>query len=170
MTRLIPLQPHAEWHRARSGNTIARAVSADIRLARLVQCLVRTGLMDELGQHAQLTLLAPVDEAFERLPADVVAGWMAEETIEQLFDVCEYHVLRGVHRFNTDGEYSTVEGRPISVRWGEQILVNEQARIVETIQCDNGLIHALDRVLTPWATPVAPTDARFPDQNMRWLV
>lgn len=119
----------------------------------LVAAVQAAGLVDVLKGEGPLTVFAPTDEAFAKLPAGTVENLLKPENKEKLTSVLTYHVVPGRV---TAGEVvelnsaKTVNGRSlrISARGG-QVMVDD-ARVTATdIMASNGIIHVIDSVVLP---------------------
>jgi hypothetical protein len=93
----------------------------------LAAALKAAGLVDALKGQGPFTVFAPTDEAFSRLPAGMVEQLLEPANRARLQAVLTYHVVPGrVLSKDTD------------------------------IECANGVIHVIDRVLMPPASEAAP--------------
>jgi hypothetical protein len=96
-----------------------------------------------------LTLLAPTDEAFEALPGGVLDALRADPDI--LTRVLDQHILLDyvpAEDFET-AEVETVIGTLAVTAEGDTIRVGDAAVIDTDITAPNGIIHAIDTVLSP---------------------
>merc|ERR1712166_1393155 len=109
-----------------------------------------------------LTIFAPTNQAFERLPKATLAHLLDPANIKELVALLEYHVLseqasaEQIIKFSK--KYSvitTLEGRTVNVRTlppnslDETILVINDAFVTTAdIRASNGFIHIIDTVLT----------------------
>ncbi len=123
----------------------------------LLAAATAAGLADALGGPGPLTVFAPTDAAFAALPAGTVDNLLKPENRQQLINILSYHV---VGRSITAG---MLPHRPIHVRTiksgGDRTLrisrtragvMVDGARVVAAdVAADNGVIHAIDRVLMP---------------------
>jgi uncharacterized surface protein with fasciclin (FAS1) repeats len=129
----------------------------------IVAAVTACGLDKTLTGAGPLTVFAPTDAAFAKLPAGTVDALLKD--IPKLTSILTYHVVEGSYRPNRNGKsFDTVNGKEISVKvtvdvadsfiWGGQ----ETPAKVETmdIKCDNGVIHVIDSVLIPYEGDVAP--------------
>ena len=133
-------------------------------MANLLQAAAEAGLfrtllsaIDTAGIAAELenagvtlTLLAPTDEAFTKLPAGTLEGLIND--LPKLRRVLSYHVISGDVRFEDLTEIDeapTLEGSVIAVDHQNGIQVNGVAVTKADILADNGVIHAIDGVLIP---------------------
>jgi uncharacterized surface protein with fasciclin (FAS1) repeats len=116
------------------------------------------GLADTLSGPGPFTVLMPTDSAFEKVD---VAGLLKD--IPKLKDILTYHVVAGeVPKGSISGDLKTVNGKSLTYkRFARQTFVDDavvgmvpQGAATGSVypvdvKCDNGLIHVIDRVLTP---------------------
>jgi uncharacterized surface protein with fasciclin (FAS1) repeats len=119
----------------------------------LVAAVKAAGLVDALKGKGPLTVFAPTDEAFAKLPPGTVENLLKPENKEKLKAVLTYHVVPGRV---TAGEVVNLSSAPtvnggslrINAQSGEVTVDN--ARVVQTdIMASNGVIHVIDSVMLP---------------------
>jgi len=100
---------------------------------------------------SEFTIFAPVDDAFAKLPADVVATLGTPEGAETLSTVLQYHVVAG--RIEPDaiiGEQMSVTNQPITVAGtADAMTVNDANVICGGVQTANATVYLIDSVLMP---------------------
>ncbi len=111
------------------------------------------GLVDALSGEKELTLFAPTDEAFAKLPADAVKNLLKPENKDKLAAILKYHVVAG-RVYSEDAveakSAKTLEGSSIAIRASDKgAFVNESKLIKTDIDAANGVIHVIDAVLMP---------------------
>ena len=132
--------------------TIAETAAADPQFSTLVSLVQRAGLADELSGETKLTLFAPTNAAFERVPAETVRKLQRNRAL--LRRVLLYHVVAGdvkaeqVVRLRS---VRTLAGPRVRIRVrDDKVILNRRSRVVTTdIAASNGTIHVIDRVLLP---------------------
>lgn len=111
------------------------------------------GLVDALAGKGPLTVFAPTDDAFRKLPEGTVASLLKPENKGQLAAILKYHVVSGRVFSDTAvaaGTAKTLQGQAISVRvTGDGIKINDSKVVAADIQATNGVIHVIDSVLMP---------------------
>lgn len=129
------------------------------------RALAETGFMDRLLNDRQITVFAPSDAAFERLPRTLVEQIFSDR--ERLTELIGYHIVSGIVSRSTLAErdhLDTFLGQAWVVRHGidkNDVAINGTARVVESdIRASNGLLQIIDHVLIP-ALP-APKKAESP--------
>ena len=116
---------------------------------RFVAGLAVTGLLEDLrgGPH---TLLAPTDDAFDRLPWTFDRMLSDPDLVEARFDLFEYHVLRGT--FDARGpkeERVTVHGETLRLGSGLVFGRYGAARILRTTTWHGARVHVIDQCVFP---------------------
>ncbi|MGH1397272.1 MAG: fasciclin domain-containing protein, partial [Trichormus sp.] len=119
----------------------------------LTQAIKAAGLSDALQGKDNLTVFAPTDEAFKKLPQDALQELLKPENKEVLVKILTYHVVPGSVS-STDlksGEVKSLEGGVINVKVDPQtgVTVNEAKVIQPDIKASNGIIHAINEVILP---------------------
>jgi uncharacterized surface protein with fasciclin (FAS1) repeats len=107
-------------------------------------------LLDLLKSPGPYTVFAPTDEAFAALPSNTIANLM--EDIPKLQKILSYHVLNGDVRTDNLEELAsaeTVEGSVVGVDTSDGIKINDAKVLSADRLTDNGVIHAIDKVLIP---------------------
>ena len=138
-------------------NIVETATAAN-SFKTLMTAVKAAGLVETLSGPGPFTFFAPSDEAFAKLPkADV------EELLKntpKLKRVLNYHVVAGKMMAADVAKLATaktLEGQSVGIASHKGVKIND-AKVVKTdINCDNGVIHVIDAVLT---LPTAKTTAR----------
>merc|ERR1719409_980062 len=146
------------------GKNIVELAESVSDLSTLVAAVVAGGLADTLSSPGPFTVFAPTNEAFAALPAGVLAKLMKPESKKELVDILTYHVL-SEKVLSTDLKLSqavkTVEGKLLQVtRHSRHVQVGASLNskdLKNVIKADNlasnGVVHIIDGVLVPPATP-----------------
>lgn len=153
-----PTPPEGETTTTGAGTTEAGAMDiVDTAVAAgdfniLASLLTAAGLVDTLKGAGPFTVFAPSDEAFAKVPEEILDN-LAADPQGALTDVLTYHVLpdRVMAADITDGfEATTVQGETVAFSVdGSAVMING-AKIVQTdIEASNGVIHVIDAVLIP---------------------
>jgi uncharacterized surface protein with fasciclin (FAS1) repeats len=121
----------------------------------LVASVIQAGLLPTLQSDGPFTVFAPTDQAF--IDAGIVlADLDTAEGQATLSDILLYHVLNGeVPAANVTDCMSapTVNGNPLSFTVGDSVMVNGATVVTADVATSNGIIHVIDKVLTPTSTP-----------------
>lgn len=133
---------------------------ADGRFTTLVAAVQAAGLVDALKAEGPLTVFAPTDDAFAKLPAGTVEGLLAD--IPALTDILLYHVVSGkvmAADVVTLDSAPTLLGKNVTITVTDgKVYLNGNAQVIITdIEASNGVIHVIDTVLLPIAEqPLLP--------------
>lgn len=119
----------------------------------LVAAVTAAGLVETLSGAGPFTVFAPVDDAFAALPAGTVESLVEPGNKEKLTGILTYHVLAGkvLSTDLTDGmTATTVNGEKITIHLTDgKVLVNDAEVVIADVETDNGVIHAINKVIMP---------------------
>jgi uncharacterized surface protein with fasciclin (FAS1) repeats len=135
-----------------SQKTVVQVAAASPDHTTLVKAVTQAGLVDVLSNVGPFTVFAPVNAAFDALPAGTVDNLMKPENKAALSNILEYHVYVGVIKENMiqDGMVlNQVNSQNITInKSGNDITVNG-AKVLGTAPAANGIIYVIDKVLLP---------------------
>lgn len=144
-------------------NTIVDIAAADDRFSTLVAAVGAAGLAETLSGPGPFTVYAPLNDAFDALPAGTVTTLLQPENKDQLTNVLLYHVddreLQASDFAAGSNYYKPVlasERLCITSHGGVSITdgTGDTANVVvANIQASNGVIHVIDKVLLPGTRP-----------------
>ncbi len=145
-------------------NIVQNAVNSQDHTT-LVAAVKAAGLVDTLEGPGPFTVFAPVNSAFDKLPAGTVDTLLKPENKDQLVKVLTYHVVAGrvsskeliamIKKGHGKAELKTVEGGTLtaSLGGGKVILTDEKGGMstvtIADVYQSNGVIHVVDSVLLP---------------------
>lgn len=118
----------------------------------LVAAVKAADLVDALSNAGPFTVYAPTNAAFAALPAGTVEGLLKPEKKEALQDILQYHVALGVLKPEQlrDGQrMGMVNGGNVTFHVKDGKLMINDANVVATVPCSNGLVCVIDKVLLP---------------------
>ena len=132
----------------------------------LVAAVKAAGLVETLKGNGPFTVFAPVNDAFENLPAGTVDNLLKPESKSTLTSVLTYHVISGKYDFdalasiikkaNGKASLKTVQGQELSftMNGNHNICVWDGAGNYANISTydvyqSNGVIQVIDKVLMP---------------------
>ena len=129
----------------------------------LVAAVKAAGLVDTLEGPGPFTVFAPVNAAFDALPAGTVDSLLKPDMKDTLTKVLTYHVVAGRYSaadlmkkakaMGGEVTLTTVEGAPITIKAkGKSLYVFDQAGgaakiTIADVNQSNGVIHVVDKVL-----------------------
>ena len=114
----------------------------------LIAAAKAAGLAETLSTET-LTVFAPNDDAFAKLPAGTVEGLLDDK--EKLTEILTYHVIPGKHMASELMNLSNIK----TLQGGElqldikKSMVNNAKILQADIECSNGVCHMIDSVLMP---------------------
>ncbi|MBL6891296.1 MAG: fasciclin domain-containing protein [Candidatus Poseidoniaceae archaeon] len=117
----------------------------------LVTAVIQGGLLETLQGEGPFTVFAPTDQAFADAGIDLAAVSQSE-----LADILTYHVVSGAVPSTAVTECmsaDTVNGNPLSFTVSGGVMVNGANVTLADVNTSNGVIHVIDKVLMPTATP-----------------
>ena len=141
--------------------TIVTHATANPNFTSLVSALTATGQPDFvtiLSGAGPFTVFAPTNDAFTALNTELAPGGIASVSAANLTKVLQYHVVSGniLAASLTEGQIVPTPQTPqtftIQLTGGAKIKDsnNRISTIVATdVQCSNGVIHVLNKVLLP---------------------
>ncbi len=131
----------------------------------LVDLVKAAGLVDTLSGPGPFTVFAPVNNAFEQLPKEMVEMVLKPENKATLTKVLTYHVVAGnmdskaiasaIKKGNGTAELTTVAGGKLKATMSGNNLVltdekgNTSTVTIADVRQSNGVIHVVDTVLLP---------------------
>jgi uncharacterized surface protein with fasciclin (FAS1) repeats len=143
----------ASTTQAATDKTLVRTAAADRRFTTLVSLVKRAGLADALSGETKLTVFAPTNAAFKKVPKATLKKLLHDRAL--LRRVLLYHVVAGdvkadqVVRLRAARTLAGPSVR-VRVRDGNVFLNNGRTKVVQTdIAATNGTIHVINRVLLP---------------------
>jgi uncharacterized surface protein with fasciclin (FAS1) repeats len=132
------------------GNIVDAAVATP-ELSTLVDAILAAGLGDALATAENITVYAPTNDAFAKIPADITAAILADTDV--LTSVLLYHVSPGAQdprSFVPAVRRDTLLGQSVYFfRYGGWARVNNAPVNCAGIQTDNGLVWLIESVLFP---------------------
>ncbi len=129
---------------------VATAASANPLLSTLVTAVKEAGLVDTLNGAPELTVFAPVNDAFAAVPKATMDAAMADPK-GLLTKVLTNHVVEGkIAPDEIAGDHKTLGGGTITVAGsGEEFTVGEANVICGNVQTANATVYIIDGVLLP---------------------
>lgn len=130
---------------------VASAASANPLLTTLVAAVTKAGLVDTLNSADALTVFAPTDDAFGKIPAKDLDAVLADKAL--LTKILTHHVIAG--QLSPDelaGTHDTLAGDTLTVKGsGEEFTVagDNAAVLCGNIPTANATVYVIDTVLMP---------------------
>ena len=131
-------------------NIVQTAVAAG-SFKTLVSLVKQAGLAGALSGKGPLTVFAPTDAAFAKVPKATLAALAKDKS--KLKAVLLYHVAKGkltAAKVVKLHSVRTVNGQSLKVRVSHGTVTFVGARVIKTdIGASNGVIHVINKVLIP---------------------
>jgi len=131
-------------------NIVQTAVAAG-QFKTLVKLVKRAGLAGALSGKTQLTVFAPTDAAFAKMPQSTLDALLANRA--KLRTVLLYHVVQGrvpAARVTRMASARTLAKQSVSFMVKDGVVFVNDARVVKAnVVTRNGIIHVIDKVLIP---------------------
>ncbi|MGJ5633101.1 fasciclin domain-containing protein [Nostoc sp. CALU 1950] len=148
-----PTTPPAPGASDNQGKNLLALAESNASFTTLTKALKAAGLTGALQGTDNLTIFAPTDAAFAKLPPDALQELLKPDNKEVLLKILTYHVVSG-KVLSTDlksGEVKSLEGGAINVKVDPAtgVTVNDAKVTQADITGSNGVIHAIDQVILP---------------------
>ena len=147
-----------------SKNIVENAVNSKDHTT-LVAAVKAAGLVETLSSAGPFTVFAPVNAAFDKLPAGTVDTLLTPENKKALTAVLTYHVLpakmsaadimAAIKKMGGKASWKTVEGEELTFSmdgdtlWVWDVSGNKAKVTIADVNQSNGVIHVIDTVLLP---------------------
>ncbi|WP_052869077.1 fasciclin domain-containing protein [Streptomyces niger] len=130
---------------------VATAASNNPALSTLVSAVKKAGLVDTLNNAENITVFAPTNDAFDKLPKDQLNKVMNDK--ELLTKILTYHVVgqKLTPKKLENGSYPTLEKSKLSTSGsGTSYKVNGVSNVVcGNVPTANATVYIVDNVLMP---------------------
>lgn len=135
-----------------SANDIVKVAVGSKDHTTLVAAVKAAELVDVLSNAGPFTVFAPVNAAFDALPAGTVDGLLQPEKKADLQNVLQYHVAVAVYNptmFQDGQKIEMVNGgiAQISIKEGKTFI--NDAELLGNVKASNGIVYVIDKVLLP---------------------
>ena len=130
---------------------VATAASANPVLSTLVTAVKKAGLVDTLNSASNITVFAPDNAAFAKIPPATLAKVLADKA--ELTKILTYHVAAG--RYTPDQlaagtTIKTLEGAAVTPsKMSGSYEVNDAHVVCGNVQTANATVYIIDTVLMP---------------------
>ncbi len=145
--------PHA------TGNIVEVASKAGT-FSTLLAAAKAAGLVEALQGDGPLTVFAPNDEAFAKLPKGTVENLLKPENKAMLASILTYHVVPGrvLAKDVASGGVATLNGQRLDVKAASGSVMVDGAKVIATdVMASNGVIHVIDSVVMPSSKSIVQT-------------
>ena len=118
----------------------------------LVTALKAADYVRSVANPGPLTVFAPTNAAFDKLPAGTVEGLLKPEKQSDLKEIIKYHATTSVYDQAAlkDGmQLAMANGKKVTIRVKDGKVTVNDANVVASIRASNGIVHIIDAVLLP---------------------
>ena len=130
---------------------VATAASANPLLSTLVAAVKAAGLVDTLNSASNITVFAPDNAAFAKIPAATLKGILANKA--ELTKILTYHVASGRYtaaQLASGTAIKTLEGGTVTpAMMAGSYTVNGASVVCGNVQTANATVYIINTVLTP---------------------
>ncbi len=131
---------------------VATAASANPLLTTLVTAVTKAGLVDTLNSSEGITVFAPTNDAFAKLPPKTLKAVLADK--EMLTAILTHHVVgEQLSPDNLAGTFETLNKDELTVEGSDETFTadtEEQAKIIcGNIPTANATVYVIDTVMMP---------------------
>ncbi len=130
---------------------VATAASANPVLSTLVTAVKKAGLVDTLNSAKGITVFAPDNSAFAKIPSATLDKVLADKA--ELTKILSYHVASGripPSQFASGMSVKTLEGGTVKLSMsGGSYMVNSSSVVCGNVQTANATVYIIDTVLMP---------------------
>lgn len=138
---------------AKDGGNIVDVAKAAGQFDTLLAAAGAAGVAGALSGDGPLTVFAPTDEAFAKLPKGTVQELLKPENRAKLAAILKYHVIAGevtLANALAAGEAETLQGTKLTAKFEDgRVLINSAQLLKADIIASNGVIHIINEVLLP---------------------
>jgi uncharacterized surface protein with fasciclin (FAS1) repeats len=130
---------------------VATAASANPVLSTLVTAVKKAGLVDTLNSASGITVFAPDNAAFAKIPSATLNSVLANKA--ELTKILTYHVVAGRYtpsQLASGAPLKTLEGATITpALMGSTYEVNSSDVVCGNVQTSNATVYIINTVLMP---------------------
>jgi len=134
-----------------SAAPVATAASANPVLSTLVTAVKKAGLVDTLNSAKSITVFAPANSAFAKIPSATLNKVLANKA--ELTKILTYHVASGrltPADLSTGKPIKTLEGGTVTPAGsGTSFTVNGAKVVCGNVQTANATVYIIDTVMMP---------------------
>ena len=129
---------------------VATAAAQNPALSTLVTAVTKAGLVDTLNSAPNVTVFAPTNDAFAKIPKDTLTQVLADK--QALTNILTYHVVgqRQTPAELDGATLTTLQGGTISTaKTGDTYTANDARVVCGNVQTRNATVYLIDTVLMP---------------------
>lgn len=147
-----PVGPPASDMPPIDANNIVSIASGSKDHTTLVAALKAADYVASVANPGPLTVFAPTNAAFDKLPKGTVESLLTPEKLADLKEILKYHVTTSVYDVKDlkDGQsLAMASGAKTTIHIEDGKMTINDAHVVASIRASNGIVHIIDAVLLP---------------------
>lgn len=116
----------------------------------LVAALQAAGLVDVMSSSGPYTVFAPINAAFDALPAGTVENLLKPENKATLSRILQHHVTTsalGLDFFDDGQSLGMVDGGRVTITRRDGATYVDDAKVIASVRASNGWVHVIDKVV-----------------------
>ncbi len=132
--------------------SLTALIGASVTFSTLTKALTAAELDVTLGTKGDYTVFAPTDEAFGKLPAEVLTKLLLPENKEKLRSLMLYHVVAGrmLAADMKDGDVKYMNGEKLKIGVAADKIEIDGSKVFSAdVTANNGIMHSIGTVLVP---------------------
>lgn len=148
----VPAAPASQASPAASKN-IVQVAAGNPQFSTLASLIKKAGLVSALSGKSKLTVFAPTNAAFAKLPKATLKKVQSDKKL--LTSILTYHVVKGavpaskVVKLNGKS-VKTLNGKSVKITVKSGKVYVNKAQVTKTdVKASNGVIHVINQVLIP---------------------
>ena len=135
-------------------NNIVSIAAGSKDHSTLVAALKAANYVTSVANPGPLTVFAPTNAAFDKLPKGTVESLVTPAKQADLKEILKYHVAAAVYDEATlkgmaGKQLAMANGKKVAIQVVDGKLKINDATVVATIRASNGIVHVVDGVLLP---------------------
>ena len=133
-------------------NNIVSIAVASKDHTTLVTALKAADYVRSVANPGPLTVFAPTNAAFDKLPAGTVETLLKPEKQADLKEIIKYHAAPSTYEQKDlkDGQQlAMANGKKVTIRIVDGKMTVNGANVLASVRASNGVVHVIDGVLLP---------------------
>lgn len=134
------------------GSSLSDAAKQNVDLSTFIRLLNEADLSQELAAHREVTIFAPSNNAFDKLPRGTLEELAKPENKEKLKALLLFHIIPGkyMEADARSGHVKTLNGKEVDIVVKDgKVTVNGANVVAGDIVGQSGVIHVIDQVNQP---------------------
>lgn len=135
-------------------HTLLDRIESNPNLTTFLEVIELIGINTTLSNTSTYTIVAPSNDAFNKLPSETFEHLLYPENKWLLEDIVNYHLISGTiyKKCLLDNErLKTLQGEYLDIhKKNQSIYFNNAKLITSDINASNGVLHIIDTLLDPY--------------------